>query len=73
MSIRRTAGAGKGPLIQPSEDELRNGWTAETLTEYLRQQESAQGMRTDPHNTTMRGTARPASANNRYRPLRWRG
>ena len=29
-------------LIEPSEDEKANGWTAETLTAYLREREQQQ-------------------------------
>lgn len=61
------------PLVEPSEDEARNGWTAATLTAYLTEQQAAQSLRVDPHSAMNRQARRPAVANNRYRPLRWRG
>lgn len=62
-----------GPLIEPSDEEKRNGWTAETLTAYLNQQHAAQGVRVDIHSDERRQGRRPVMANNRYNPLRWRG
>ncbi|MDJ0896926.1 MAG: hypothetical protein QNJ92_17410 [Alphaproteobacteria bacterium] len=60
------------PLIEPTEDEKRNGWTAETLTEYLREQKAAQALRMDPHSLSRRMARRPDMQNHRYSPLRWR-
>ena len=34
-------------LVQPSEEEKRNGWTAETLTKYIRERERASYERID--------------------------
>ena len=31
-----------GELVEPTEDERANGWTAETLTAYLREREQQQ-------------------------------
>jgi hypothetical protein len=33
---------------EPTEEEVRNGWTAETLTAYLQEQRAAQLLRIDP-------------------------
>jgi hypothetical protein len=58
-------------LVEPTEDERKNGWTAESLTAYLQDQKAAQSLRTDPH-SAMRQQP-PMRANSKYRPLRWRG
>lgn len=58
-------------LIEPTEEEKRNGWTAETLTEYVREQKASQELRADPA-SPMRRTP-PKRANSKYRPHRWRG
>lgn len=60
-------------LIQPNDEEARNGWTPETLTAYLNEQTAAQSLRVDPHSAFNRRARRPTRANNRYRPQRWRG
>ena len=60
------------PLIEPTADERRNGWTAETLTDYVQQRERAQKgiVLFDPD---YRAVKRPGRANSRYNPLRpWR-
>jgi len=33
--------AGEDGLIQPTADEAKNGWTAESLTSYIRKRENA--------------------------------
>lgn len=60
-------------LIQPTDEEARNGWTPETLTAYLNEQRAVQSLRIDPHSALNRRARRPTRANNRYRPQRWRG
>ncbi len=60
-------------LIEPSDDERRNGWTPQTLTTYLRSQVDAQAQRIDLQSPARRRARRPTRANNNYRPLRWRG
>lgn len=59
--------------VEPSAAERRNGWTAETLTKYLAEQEAAAAVRLDPHSTANRRNRRPGRTNGRYRPQRWRG
>ena len=54
--------------IEPTEDEKRNGWTTETLTQYLADREKAQSAA-----VLDRKPARQTRANSKYRPLRWRG
>jgi hypothetical protein len=60
-------------LIQPTDEELRNGWTPEALTAYLHEQKAAQALRIDPMSSLNRRSRRPTQANNVYRPQRWRG
>ena len=60
-------------LIQPSDEEARNGWTPETLTQYLHEQTAAQALKINPSSSLNRRARRPTRANNRYRPQRWRG
>ena len=61
------------PLIEPSEDEKRNGWDAESLTAYMQEQQASQSLRADPHSAMRRQAKRPKVQNSKYRPLRWRG
>lgn len=58
------------PIVEPTAGEARNGWTAESLTDYVADQTAAQSMRVNPHSLSRR--TRPARANSRYSPLRWR-
>jgi len=60
-------------LVQPTEDEAANGWTAETLTEYLAERAAGQSLMIDPRSLHSRAAKRPKWANNRYNPMRWRG
>ena len=60
-------------LVQPNDEEARNGWNPETLTAYLNEQSASASLRVDPHSTFNRRARRPTKANNRYRPQRWRG
>jgi len=56
-------------LIEPTEEEARNGWTAEALTEYVRRQADIQRgvINFDPAHRKKR---RPATANSQYNPHR---
>ncbi len=59
-------------LIQPTEEEAANGWTAETLTAYHAERARAQAGVIN-FDETYRAPARQGRANSLYRPLRWRG
>ena len=52
-------------LIEPSEEEARNGWTAESLTTYIDERRGAQEANVDPH---LRPRVRPSEQNHRYDP-----
>jgi hypothetical protein len=58
--------------IEPTDEEKRNGWTADELTAYIEDRERAQAgvVSMDPD---YRPVAKPYIANSRYRPNRWRG
>ena len=58
-------------LIHPTEEEARNGWTADALTDYVRRQSASQRgvIFFDPAH---RKPPRPATANGDYNPHRWR-
>ena len=49
-------------------DEEKNGWTDETLRDYLQERDEARSVVIDVKNRPKR----PAVQNNRYRPHRWR-
>jgi hypothetical protein len=53
-------------VIEPTDEEKRNGWDAETLTDYLEEAEKRQlsNVFTPPQ--------KPHSQNHKYNPLRWR-
>ena len=65
------------PMMEPTEDEARNGWTRETLTQYFNEQDAAAQQKIDPNSKFRRMQRRPKRANGiwngKYRPLRWRG
>ena len=56
-----------GTLIEPSEDEKRNGWTAESLTAYHAERDAAAQKSLD---WQMRPKAKPAVQNHRYSRFR---
>lgn len=58
------------PVVEPTDEEKRNGWTAETLTAYVADQEAAQSVRSDPSSVARKVV--PTRANSRYSPHRWR-
>ena len=55
--------------VEPTEDEKRNGWTAETLSKYLHDREQANSRSLD---WKERPKAKPRVANSRYSPFRFR-
>lgn len=59
-------------LIEPTDEERKNGWTAETLTEYLAEREAGQSLAVDVNSLHRRVARRPNEQNHRYRPHRWR-
>jgi len=59
-------------MIEPSEEERKNGWTAETLTQYLAERHAAQEMAVDVNSLHRRTARRPDEQQHRYNPLRWR-
>lgn len=59
--------------VQPTAEEARNGWTAETLTEYLASRVAGQSLSIDVNSLHRRVARRPQTQNCQYRPLRWRG
>ena len=52
--------------VEPTKDDLRNGWTKETLALYLEEQEARLDLK--PREMVRRG-----QANSKYDPFRWRG
>jgi hypothetical protein len=61
------------PLVQPTAEEARNGWTAENLTAYLAERAASQAMTLDVASLLRRLQDRPREANHRYDPHRiWR-
>lgn len=61
----------EGEVVEPTPSEARNGWTAKTLTEYLRERHAAQTLWVDPTSYTRR--VKPQRQNMAYSPFRWRG
>lgn len=58
-------------VIEPTDEEKRNGWDAKALNKYLADREASQSAALDPDSISRR--KRPNEQNHRYRPLRWRG
>lgn len=59
-------------IVEPTEEEKRNGWTAKALTAYLTDRLAAQSLSLDVSSLHRRLARRPNEANHHYRPLRWR-
>lgn len=59
-------------LIEPTEDEKKNGWTADTLTAYLTERLAGQSLSADVGSVHRRAARRPNVQNHHYRPHRWR-
>lgn len=51
----------------PTPEEAANGWTAESLTKYVRERNVAQA-----NAVLFKEKAKPPVANGRYSPLKWR-
>lgn len=61
------------PLVEPTEEERRNGWTAETLSDYLATRRAGQSLAIDPNSLHRQAVERPRFTNSKYSPKRWRG
>lgn len=59
-------------VVEPTPDELRNGWTKETLSQYLSEREAGQSLSIDVNSLTRRAARRSDVQNHRYNPHRWR-
>ena len=60
-------------LVEPTEGEKKNGWTAETLTRYLIERKAGQSLDVDVNSLQRRMARRPIEQDHKYNPLRWRG
>jgi len=60
-------------LVEPTEEERRNGWTAKTLTAYLAERQAGQSLSADVNSLHRQRARRPSKQNHQYRPHRWRG
>jgi len=69
------AAAERIALEDPTPEEARNGWTAESLRAYRIDQAAAQAVRIDPRSPLRRTPAVRGNCSDRkhYRPLRWKG
>lgn len=70
-AVRREALA-RQELIEPTDEEKRNGWTAEALTAYLAERLAGQSLSVDVNSLHRKAARRPDVQNHRYRPHRWR-
>ena len=59
-------------IVEPTEEEKRNGWTAETLTDYLIERNAGQSLGIDVNSLHRRIARRPQVQNHKYNPRRWR-
>ena len=59
------------PDIELTDEELKNGWTEQTLAAYVADREQAQAG-VVMFNPDYRKPRRPRFANNKYRPHFWR-
>jgi len=61
------------PLVEPNEEERRNGWTSKTLTAYLAERQAGQSLSVDVNSLHRKASRRPNEQNHKYRVHRWRG
>ena len=54
-------------MVELTKEEIKNGWTKESLARYLKEREEGQSKAIDMTNRTTRPTEQVS-----YRPLRWR-
>jgi len=54
----------------PTPDEVRNGWTEKTLTDYLKDHKDSGKDLIDMNSDSRR--VRPQTQNHKYNPKRWR-
>lgn len=66
---RTTAPLASGPLMEPTPEDIRNGWTAETLTAYHAERKRANDG-VIARNPEYRRPEKPQKANSKYKPLR---
>ena len=57
-------------VVEPTADEIRNGWNTESLTAYLADREAGQSLSIDINSLHRKIARRPVVQNNRYNPLR---
>jgi len=57
-----------GRKIEPTKEEQRNGWSEQTLSDYLKHRAKHEQRAVDAFS---RPAVRPAQANNTYNPRRW--
>lgn len=62
-------------MTQPTPDELKNGWTEETLTRYIKERDAATYNGDGKRLATLdyQRKVKPNRANGKFNPLRWRG
>ena len=58
--------------VEPTADEIRNGWNTESLTAYLADREAGQSLSIDINSLHRKIARRPVVQNSKYSPLRWR-
>lgn len=62
----------KRVVVEPTEAEKRNGWTRETLSDYLSEREAGQSLVIDVNSLHRKVARRSNLQNHKYSPLRWR-
>jgi len=72
MDLARREALNKNEIIQPNEEEKRNGWTAETLTKYLQERHAAQSVMVNIKSLNRQAARRKDVQNHKYKPRRWR-
>lgn len=72
LDLARREALIKQEQIEPTKDELKNGWTKETLTKYLAEQVAGQSLSIDINSLHRKTARRTNIQNHKYNPLRWR-
>ena len=66
----RKAARNRTKAVQPNADEIRNGWTSETLTEYVAQRSAAGTLVMDPKSLHRTRSHQPRWQKSKFNPFR---
>lgn len=72
LETARREALARQEMIEPTEDEKRNGWTKKTLTAYLAERLAGQSLAINVDTLHRKAARRQNIQNHKYNPHRWR-